>query len=99
MSTTYSATGLGQTVVLDPARLHFVGHVGMHFRSTNKHTDWGGPTSGVPKSKLRDIRIAHGEIEYVVSNRSAEPEKTIRRMTPERRPPPQAIASIRAPSQ
>jgi len=73
MSTIYDATGLGQTVVSTRHVSSFIRACWDAFQARRERARLRAALYDLREYELRDIGIAHGEIEYVVSNRSADP--------------------------
>ena len=62
-----------QTTVSNRPIAGFIGDVGTLFRSDANAQKVRAALYGLNACDLKDIGIAHGEIEYVASNRSVDP--------------------------
>jgi uncharacterized protein YjiS (DUF1127 family) len=73
MSTTYGATGLGQTAVSTRRVSSFFKRYWGAFQERRERERLRAVLYGLNDWELQDIGIARGEIEYVASNRGIDP--------------------------
>ena len=73
MSTTYGATGLGQTTVSTRRVSSFFKRYWDAFQDWRKRERLRTCLSGLDDRELQDIGITRGEIDYVASNRDIDP--------------------------
>ena len=76
MSTTYGATGLGQTAVATRRVSSFFKRYWDAFQERRKRQRERGELHRLNDWELMDIGMTRGEIEYVVSNRSFDREES-----------------------
>jgi len=77
MSTTYAATGLRQTAVSTRHVSSFIRACWDAFQARRERARLRAALYDLSEYELRDIGIARGEFEYVVSNRSADPRGVV----------------------
>jgi uncharacterized protein YjiS (DUF1127 family) len=73
MSTTYGATGLGQTAVSTRHAPSFIKRYWDAFQERRKRQRLRTDLYDLTDWELKDIGIARGEIDYVASNRRSDP--------------------------
>jgi uncharacterized protein YjiS (DUF1127 family) len=73
MSTTYGATGLGQTAASTRRVSSFFRRYWDAYQERRERERLRAVLYGLNDWELQDIGIARGEIEYVASNRGIEP--------------------------
>jgi uncharacterized protein YjiS (DUF1127 family) len=73
MSTTYGATGLGQTVASAWRVSSFFKRYWAAFQERRKRHRLRAALSDLSDSELMDIGTTRGEIDYVASNRDIDP--------------------------
>ena len=73
MSTTYGATGLGQTAVSTRRVSSFFKRSWGAFQERRKRQRLRAELSYLSDLELKDIAITRGEIDYVASNRTIDP--------------------------
>ena len=73
MSTTYGATGLGQTAASTRRVSSFFKRYWSAFLERRKRERLRADLSDLSNRELQDIGISRGEIDYVASNRSIDP--------------------------
>jgi uncharacterized protein YjiS (DUF1127 family) len=73
MSTTYGATGLGQTAVSTRRVSSFFRRYWDAYQERRERERLRAVLYGLNHWELQDIGIARGEIEYVASNRGIDP--------------------------
>jgi uncharacterized protein YjiS (DUF1127 family) len=73
MSTTYGATGLGQTAASTRRVSSFFKRYWGAFRERRERQRLRAVLYSLKDWELQDIGIARGEIEYIASNRSIDP--------------------------
>jgi uncharacterized protein YjiS (DUF1127 family) len=73
MSTTYGATGLGQTAASARQGPNFFKRYWSAFQERRKRQRLRADLSCLNDFELQDIGISRGEIDYVASNRSIDP--------------------------
>jgi uncharacterized protein YjiS (DUF1127 family) len=73
MSTTYGATGLGQTAVSTRRASSFIWRYWDAFQERRKRQRLRATLYDLSDRELMDIGTTRGEIEYVASNRGIDP--------------------------
>ena len=73
MSTTYGATGLGQTAASTRRVSSFFKKYWAAFQERRKRQRLRAALSDLSDSELMDIATTRGEIDYVASNRDIDP--------------------------
>jgi uncharacterized protein YjiS (DUF1127 family) len=73
MSTTYGATGLGQTVASARRSFNFFKRYWSAFQERRKRQRLRATLCDLSVRELLDIGTTRGEIDYVASNRSIDP--------------------------
>jgi uncharacterized protein YjiS (DUF1127 family) len=73
MSTTYGATGLGQTAASTRRVSSFFRRYWAAFQERRERDRLRAVLYSLKDCELQDIGIARGEIDYVASNRSIDP--------------------------
>jgi uncharacterized protein YjiS (DUF1127 family) len=73
MSTTYGATGLGQTALSTRRVSSLLKGYWDAFQERRKRERVCAALYGLKDCDLKDIGISHGEIDYVASNRDIDP--------------------------